>query len=286
MKNLISVLKILISIFLFIGCQANKEVILFSSSRNGNADIYQMNAKGKQIKQLTKSEQEEWGPTWRTASTFTFLRQEENGIKRYQMDITSNIEKAIPQPETCILDDKNVVYNLKTGQQVYLCNQNLFLADAEGKSIKNLSLDLDGFSNYPSWHPDGKSILFTNNQEGNNEVYLLNLETNVLQNLSNHPANDERGDLSPDGTFLAFSSNRFNSSDQDILLLNLKTQELKNISNSEGLELIARWSKDGKRLYFGSNKDGNWEIYSYTLKSNKTRRLSKHPEFDGDPRVW
>ena len=84
---------------------------------------------------------------------------------------------------------------------------------------------------------------------------------------------------------MAFSSNRHNKSDQDIFILNLQTREVENISNSKGYDLIARWDLDGKSILYGSNKDGNWEIYRYTLEEKSTKRLTNNDAFDGDPRV-
>lgn len=106
-----------------------------------------------------------------------------------------------------------------------------------------------------------------------------------IKQLTNSDANDERGELSPNGEYLVFSSDRYKPGNQDILMKNLKTGAVENITNSEGTELIARWSTDGDFIFFGSNKDGNWELYTYNFEDKSTVRITQNEAFDGDPRV-
>ena len=113
----------------------------------------------------------------------------------------------------------------------------------------------------------------------------MNIRTKELTNLTNHPANDERGELSPDGRLLVFSSNRKEPSDPDLYIFNLETNEIKNITNSEGYDLIGRWSKDGFSIVYGSNRSGNWEIYRYDIVDGLSTRLTNNSAFNGDPRV-
>ncbi len=51
-------------------------------------------------------------------------------------------------------------------------------------------------------------ILMMGQANGNWEVYLGSIESGVLKNLSNHPANDGLGTFSPDGRWAAFVSSR------------------------------------------------------------------------------
>ena len=106
-----------------------------------------------------------------------------------------------------------------------------------------------------------------------------------LKNITNNPANDERGDISPDGNFIVFSTDRFESGNQELAIQNLKTGEVERITSTNGNELIARWSLNQNAIYFGSNADGNWEIYKYDTKRKGTTRLTTNDGFDGDPRT-
>ena len=274
----------IIPIFLFLSCDNDVDQILFSSNQNGNSDIFLMDEEGNIKKQISDNPYEEWSPVWINNKEVSFLRQIENDISIVRKDLDTNIETKIPHPSNCIIDDKNIIYSNGGKAMLFVCNGNIFYKLQEKETEINLTTNLTGQSNYLEW-VDENSFLFTNNQEGNNEIYLFNLVDQSVSRLTDNLANDERGSISPDGKYLLFSSNRIDSNNQEILLMNLNTREIKNISNSDGNELIARWNKNGQTIYFGSNKDGNWEIYSYDLKTSKTKRLTNNKAFDGDPRI-
>ncbi len=61
----------------------------------------------------------------------------------------------------------------------------------------------------PTWTPDGRTVVFTSNgRHGNYEVYTLNTATGSVTRLTDHPANDGVSAVSPDGTWVAFLSDR------------------------------------------------------------------------------
>lgn len=265
--------------------QAPNEIIIFSSSRDGNSNIYQMNSDGSNLIALTNSTFEEWAPTIKDKNTISFLRQEEDSIRRYELNLISKEEILISHPTSCYLDDKNVIYDLESDKELISCKNTIYVGNSMGVYSQFASFYKKELY-YPAWVPGskGKKITFTSNREGNNDIYVIDFNGNNLKNLTNNPANDERGQFSPDGKFLLFSSNRENEN-QDLFILNLENQSLENITNTPATELIGKWSDDGKRIYFGSNKDGNWEIYVYNVIQKNTKRLTNSPEFDGDPQI-
>src|ERR1035441_923174 len=66
-----------------------------------------------------------------------------------------------------------------------------------------------------------------------------------------HPANETRPIYSPDGTRLAFVSNR--TGNGDLYVLNLNTGALQRITFDDAAEQLDGWSRDGKFLYFSSS---------------------------------
>ena len=258
--------------------------MLYSSSRDGNSNIYLMEGLYNH-KPITTTALEEWSPRWYSNHEITFLRQEGKQITVVLLDLLTNVETKLPHPQNCVIDDKNIVYSPIQKRQLYTCDGNVYVIDSSMTEPLNLTAELDGTANYAEWVTEDQ-ICFTSNHEGNNEVYLYSIIDDELTNLSQHPANDERGDISPNGRYVVFSSNRFESGNQDIVMLDMKTKNTTNISRSRGTELIARWSKNSKGIYFGSNKDGNWEIYYYQLADGKKIRLTTDDAFDGDPRIF
>lgn len=271
--------------FLFTACYANKEQILFSSSRNGDSNIYIMDADGKNQVALTNAKSEEWSPTWIRENEISFLRQEGDSIFRIKLNLQTKEESKINHPTNCILDDKNILYSSSDQTQLYSCKDDIFIFNPSTNELKNITENLNGNAQYPSWSNDGKSILYTSNHLGTNEIFLYEVDSEKVLQLTGSDSNNERGELSPNGKFLAFSSDSLEKGNQEILIKNLENGNIQNISRSSGIELIARFSNDGRKLFYGTNKDGNWEIYSYDLKTQKQKRLTNNDEFDGDPRI-
>ncbi|MFY7672061.1 TolB family protein [Tenacibaculum sp. MEBiC06402] len=274
----------LISILLLISsCSEKEERLLFSSSRNGNSDIFIMDANGENMKALTQTDFEEWGPTWINKNEICFLRQTKDSIFRIKLNLKTDKESKLYHPTNCLLDDKNVLYYGKL--ELYTCKNDIFIYNSRTKETIDITENIVGVANYPSWSHDGKSVIFTSNHLGNNQLFKYELDSKKIMQLTDSNANNERGELSPNGKLLVYSSDYFEKGNQDILVKNLENGDIKNISKSPGIELIARFSHDGNKIFFGTNQDDNWEIYFYNSDTEKQTRLTTSNEFDGDPRV-
>lgn len=280
MKKLI----VLIGLIFCVACSTSPSKILFSSNERGNSDIYMMLPDGSAEEVIVHTEKEEWGAVFATPNVIQFLRQDSTAINRYEFNLITKEEKKIFQPKACNLDDKNAVFS-GYGIEAYVCNGDIYIRDRDASIGKNYTKELGGVSNYLAWSFDNRHVIFTNNATGNNDVYALHLRTKVIKNLTNNPANDERGELSPDGKLLVFSSNRKDGKNQDLYILHLETGALKNITNSNGNDLIGRWTPDGTGIIYGSNKSGYWEIYRYDVANDSSTQLTDKKVFSGDPRI-
>jgi Tol biopolymer transport system component len=88
--------------------------------------------------------------------------------------------------------------------------------------------------------------------------------------------------LSPDGSRLAFTSDRTGSSQVWVASADgsgaFQLTSMRGSINSAG-----RWSPDGQRLVFLSNEPGQSEIYSIGVNGGKPTRLTNHPAQDTAP---
>lgn len=258
--------------------------IVFSSDRAGNSDLYIMDSGGTAVQQLTADESPEWSPVNAGSDRISFLRETDSGIKRFTVTAGDGTVKSEPQPGPCMLDDKNVQYGPVTGRWLFFCRNGIYIGAPDGTGAELITGDFQGSALLPVWSPDEQQVIFTGNAGGNKEIYALELSTGKFSNLTDHPANDNIGDLSPDSRFLLFTSDRGGGGNQDLYIRDLDTGKDTNITDTPNWELIGRWSPDGKFIVFGSNRDGNWELYRYEVKTGETVRLTHNDAFDGDPR--
>lgn len=65
-----------------------------------------------------------------------------------------------------------------------------------------------GFSDWPTWSPDGSLLAFSSNRSGNFEIYVRRVEGGQEVAVTANPADDVQPAFSPDGTAIAFVSTR------------------------------------------------------------------------------
>jgi Tol biopolymer transport system component len=169
--------------------------IVFGSQRDGDFDIYIMTADGSNVRRLTHKIGYDGGPwfspdgkkiAWRTWYPET---PEESALWRQCME--NNYIVPVP------LD--------------------IWVMDADGSN--KVRLTQNGATNWsPSWHPDGKRIIFSSNKDdwhedikkfGHNfELYLINVDGTGLERITFNNVFDSFPMFSHDGKRLAFASNR------------------------------------------------------------------------------
>lgn len=85
----------------------------------------------------------------------------------------------------------------------------LYVMDAEGSNVRRLTFD-DRFADEASWAPDGVHIAYTTWVEDRFQIAVLDLRTGNRDVIAG-PGNNESPCWSPDGTMLAFVSDRTGS---------------------------------------------------------------------------
>jgi len=106
-----------------------------------------------------------------------------------------------------------------------------------------------GVNTFPVMSPDGKRIAFRRMLgEMNSEVFVANADGSDARNLTNHPAFDGWPSWSPDGTRIAFASNR--NAAYQIWVMNADGSAPRLVANTEGRATSPQWSRDGKKIYF------------------------------------
>ena len=83
----------------------------------------------------------------------------------------------------------------------------LWLADHAGKNVRRLTADI-GEKSSPFFSPDGKSIAYSANIDGNTDVYVLPTGGGIPRRLTWHPGQDLVQGFSPDGAQVLFTSPR------------------------------------------------------------------------------
>ncbi len=124
----------------------------------------------------------------------------------------------------------------------------------------------------PAWSPDGRMVAFSGYQNGQFDIFTIDLDTLAVTNLTGDPVFDGAPTYSPDGKSIIFVSDVGNK--QKLFRIDLSNpKERFAVTSGDSNENDPLYSPDGKRLYFTSDRAGAENIYSLELA---TGTLSQH----------
>jgi Tol biopolymer transport system component len=81
-----------------------------------------------------------------------------------------------------------------------------YLMDPDGSNVR--TLPIEGWVEYPSFSPDGTRITFMGHDGADYEIYVADVATGAVRQLTDSPGSDGWPAWSPDGSKIAFSSQR------------------------------------------------------------------------------
>jgi len=175
-------------------------------------------------------------------------------------------------------DGQSLAFVSKSKGEDVLC-----LINVKGKKIyRKLYFDLDAMRS-PSWSPDGGKIAFVGIKNGKTDIYLCDLETQKATKLTDDYYDNEDPSFSPDGKFIAFSSDRPISSFEDsvnykyghynLYLYDLNLQKIipfTPLTENQSNNTSPTWSPDGRKICFVSDRNGIYNLYVLDLDSSVT----------------
>ena len=132
-------------------------------------------------------------------------------------------------------------------------------------------------------------IAFTSDRSGLPQIWILDIASKEVKQVTNLPDGVCQPDWSPDGKRLVITSPC--KSKQDIyknaglFVINADGSGLEIIPSKPGGDYDPAWSPDGSRIAFTSIREGQPHIFVYDLKEKKTIRLSSQSTRDNQP-VW
>jgi tricorn protease len=126
------------------------------------------------------------------------------------------------------------------------------------------------FTLNPTLTPNADAIIFS--YEG--DLWKVNTEGGNAYRLTAMQGDETAPSVSPDGKWLAFSSNQFGNN--DVYIMPLDGGAIKQLSFHESDDMVSSWSWDNKTIYFTSGRYNNIATYSVTIAGETPKRLFDH----------
>ena len=157
-------------------------------------------------------------------------------------------------------------------------DRELLLIDAVRRRVeRQIRLGVDQALN-PAFMPDGQRVLFSANRNGIRDIYVCDLRTEELTNLTDDEAFDYSPVPSPDGSRVVYTS-VVDGQHTKLFMFDFDNPETKTqLTFGRFHDKQPAWSPDGSRLVYVSSETGIYDIYVYELE---TGTIGQHTDVLG-----
>lgn len=178
----------------------------------------------------------------------------------------------------------------RTGDRIVVVKRNevggnteLWLIDLRSGKEKRLTQSLHN-EDSPVLSPDGKKLAFASDEEGNWNVYIMDLETNdrwklLIPDEGRHYPED----WTADGKKLLCCSDTFYETKPYIV--NVESGKVERLIKKPGIFAHLRFSPDERKVVYVYKREpkGKPDIYLFDIAENREENLTNHPSRDIGP---
>ncbi len=261
--------------------------IAFVSNRDGNAEIYVMDADGSNVTRLTNNLGFDGAPTWSPDGTriaFASSRHENSDIYIMNAD-GSDVTRLTTDPAndggpSWSPDGSMIAFdsNRSGSSQVWRTNVD---EGSWGYNPTQLTNDhpLGRVNNFLAWSPDGLWIAFEADRDRDDpEIYLANaVDGTNQQRLTFTRALDEVPNWTPDSKQIVYSTDRDGepqNGNYEIYIMNVDGSNKRRLTDVPGADSYPSVSADGTRIAFDSSRAGGGDIYVMNIDGTNQARLT------------
>jgi len=265
------------------GMAATIARIAFSSDRDGNFEIYVMNANGSGQTQLTNNPALDQQPTWSPDGTQIAFASD------FEIYVMNTDGSALSRLTNNPGRDYYPAWSPDGSQIAFSSQSNLaageiYVMNADGTGQHNLTNTPQSWlDTEPAWSPDGSKIAFASDRDGNEEIYVMNADGTGQTRLTVSYGLDDRPAWSPDGSKIAFASDR--DGNEEIYVMNADGTGQTRLTNNGTDDVAPAWSPGGSKIAFVSDYAGNRDIYVMNADGTGETRLTNDEADDLDP-AW
>lgn len=234
--------------------------IAFASDRDGNLEIYTMDADGGGQIRLTENAAEDYMPTWSPDGTkLAFVSTRDGNAEIYVMNANGTGQTRLTNQSAADLSPK---WSPSGSQIGFVSNRDgndeIYLVNADGTNEVNLTNHPSDDASF-SFSPAGTMMAFSSTRgDSRFQLYTMNLNGGAVNRVTSTAGDDIDPSWSSQG--IVFISNRDGSEEVYATTIDGRTQT--RLTNNADLDVDPAQSTDGTSIVFATSRDGNLEIYA------------------------
>ncbi len=256
--------------------------IVFSSTREGNYDLFRMQSDGSRQWRITDDTASDVRPAWSPDGIRLAFVTERHGapdiytIRGDGSEPARLTDHAAPDDYPAWSPDGQTIAfaSLRDGAPAIHFMQ----VDSSG-AVRLQTGTIPGV--FPAWSPDGKRIALVSDHEGSPNIYVTDLDGSHMTRLTHDSAGAAFPAWSPDGSHIVYASSR--DGNDEIFVIGADGSNPTRLTNHPATDMMPAWSPDGSKIAFHTDRDGNWEIYVMSSDGTSLKNLSNHPATDVEP---
>jgi Tol biopolymer transport system component len=263
--------------------------ILFTDDRGPAPEIYSMNPDGSDQRRLTETQEGEFDPSMSSEGGRILYRRTGRAVSGETlteivvMDAVGRVASVTSGGEhpTWSPDGSRILFDMPAGP---LGHTDIWVMNADGTSLTNLTNTGTEIEKEPIWSPDGRRILFTADLP---RLEIMNADGTGRRPLIEGSGQSAAGTWSPNGSRIAFIA----PEGLGFRLFTVREDGSDRIAlTPEGTttESAASWSPAGDRLAFLSPVNGEEDVFVIQADGTGMTNISNTPGVDEDlgPEAW
>ena len=173
----------------------------------------------------------------------------------------------------------------------------IYLLALDRRDEPPLRVRTKGSAGAPAWSPDGARLAFVCQRDGQADICVVGRDgsderlvvaspsgsTDRAQRLTDATAAGKDPAWSPDGTRIAFASNR--DGKHELYVMRSDGGELERLTKNDDNDERPSWSPDGMKLAFMREHAGVTDIYTIDVATRREQLLTPEPGSDSEP-AW
>jgi Tol biopolymer transport system component len=256
--------------------------VVFCSNRDGDDEIYTMNADGSNLQQLTFNTYDETGPACSPdGNKIVFVSNGDGNEEIYAINIDgtgltrlTNHSAMDLNPDWSPCGTKIIFASERDG------DREIYVMNTDGSGLQQLTNN-SFYDASPDWSPDGTKIVFYSDRATSTDIWVTDADGANPQNLTGGTGANYMPDWSPDGSKIVFESTRQGS--LELYTMNADGSNVQRITYTYSDNHEPDWSPDGSLIMFASHVFGNYEILTVPAGGGSIQNLSNHGATDWGP---